>query len=111
MSRVESITRPAGPLTSLLAPGVELRVLATGSLGARGVTTSLATFHAAAELAYHRHPFSEVIVVLEGEAFVSIEGRRYRTGPYDAVHVPAGAAHAVRNASDGCRAVLHSSFA
>ena len=111
MSRLESITRTDGPPTALLAPGVELRVLATGSLGARGVTTSLATFHPAAELTHHRHPCSEVIVVLSGEAFLSVEGRRYRAGPYDALHVPAGAAHAVCNASANGNAVLHSSFA
>jgi quercetin dioxygenase-like cupin family protein len=111
MNRLESILRPDGPPTALLAPGVELRVLATGSLGARGLTTSLATFHPTAELAYHRHPFSEVIVVLSGEADLSVEGRRYRVGPSDALHVPAGVAHAVRNVSSGCHALLHSSFA
>jgi quercetin dioxygenase-like cupin family protein len=111
MNRVESLTRPDGTPTALLAPGVELRILATGSLGARGLTTSLATFHAAAELAYHRHPCSEVIVVLSGKADLSVEGRRYCAGPYDALHVPAGVAHAVRNASGDVPAVLHSSFA
>ncbi len=111
MNRVESITRPDGPPTSTLSQGVELRVLATGALGARGVTTSLAAFHPAAELAYHRHPFSEVIVVLEGEAFISVQGRRYHVGSYDAMHVPAGVAHAVRNASPDRSALLHSSFA
>jgi len=111
MNRLESITRPNGPPTSLLAHGVELRVLATGSLGARGVTTSLAAFQPATELGYHRHPFSEVIVVLDGEALISIEGRRYRAGRYDAMHVPAGTAHAVRNASPDRTALLHSSFA
>ena len=92
MNRVESVTRPNGPTTALLAPGVELRVLATGTLGARGLTTSLATFHPAADLAYHRHSFSEVIVVLDGEALISVQGRRYHAGPYDALHVPAGVA-------------------
>ncbi len=113
MSRREAITCADGPPTSLLAAGVELRVLASGSLGARGLTTSLATFRGGAELPYHRHPFSEVIVVLSGEALASVEGRRYRMRPYDALHLPAGTAHAVRNASaEGAgAAVLHSSFA
>lgn len=111
MNRIESITRPDGPPTSLLADGVELRILATGTLGARGVTTSLAAFRPAAELGYHRHPFSEVIVVLDGEALLSIEGRRYRAGRYDAMHVPGGMAHSVRNASPVGNALLHSSFA
>jgi mannose-6-phosphate isomerase-like protein (cupin superfamily) len=36
--------------------------------------------------------------MLEGEACVSIEGRHYKVGPYDCVHVPAGVAHSVENA-------------
>lgn len=111
MSRMEVITLADGPATAELAPGVESRVLATGSLGAVGLTTSLATFRPAAELPYHLHPFSEVIVVLSGEALVQIEGRRYRLRPFDAMHVPAGTPHAVRNASSDRVAVLHSSFA
>jgi quercetin dioxygenase-like cupin family protein len=111
MNRLELITRPDRHPTALLSQGVELHVLATGSLGARGLTTSLAAFHPAAELPYHRHPFSEVIVVLDGDAVISVEGRRYHAGPYDAMHVPAGVAHAVRNASSDGSALLHSSFA
>lgn len=111
MNRIEVITRADGPPSGELATGVELRVLATGSLGAQGLTTALATFHPGAELPYHRHTFSEVIVVVSGEAFVSVEGRRYRMRPYDAMHLPAGAAHAVRNASSVERTILHSSFA
>lgn len=111
MSRREVITRMDGPATAELAPGTELRVLATGSLGAVGLTTALATFQPRAELPYHRHPFSEVIIALSGEALVQIEGRRYRLRPFDAMHVPAGTPHAVHNASNECDAVLHSSFA
>lgn len=111
MNRIEVITRADGPPSGELAPGVELRVLATGALGAQGLTTALAEFHPGAELPYHRHTFSEVIVVVSGEAFVSAEGRRYRLKPYDAMHLPAGTPHAVRNASPEIRAVLHSSFA
>ena len=68
MNRTEVITLTDGPPTGELAPGVELRALATGALGAKGLTTALATFHPSAELPYHRHTFSEVIVVLSGEA-------------------------------------------
>lgn len=111
MNRKEVITQASGPPTGELAPGVELRVLATGSLGAKGLTTALATFRPGAELPYHQHTFSEVIVVLEGEALVSVQGRRYRMTPYDAMHLPAGTPHSVCNASPDKRAVLHSSFA
>jgi quercetin dioxygenase-like cupin family protein len=109
--RTEIITRIEGPPTSELAPGVELRVLATGSMGARGLTTCLARFRPGAELGYHLHPCSEVMVVIEGEALVCVRSRRYHLRAYDALHVPAGFAHAVRNASSEQPALLHSSFA
>lgn len=111
MNRTETVTPANGPPTAELAPGVAVRVLATGSLGAVGLTTALATFHPGAELSYHLHPFSEAIIVLSGEALVLVEGRRYLLRPFDAMHVPAGTPHAVHNVSSDCEAVLHSSFA
>jgi quercetin dioxygenase-like cupin family protein len=111
MSRQEVITRPDGTPIVELALGVELRTLATGALGAEGLTTSLASFRPGAELPYHRHPFSEVIVVLSGEARVLVEGRRYLLRAYDAMHLPSGTPHMVQNPSPDLSAVLHSSFA
>jgi quercetin dioxygenase-like cupin family protein len=112
MNRLEVLTRVTHPFSEELAPGVGLRVLASGALGAQGLTTALASFRPGAELPYHKHPFSEVIVVLEGEATVLVQGRRYRLRPFDAMHLPAGTAHAVRGPSAGNPgSVLHSSFA
>ncbi len=111
MNRTEFLTRGDCPFSGELAPGVDVRLLASGSLGAQGLTTALAHFRAGAELPYHLHPFSEAIVVVEGQAAVLVEGRRYRLGPFDAMHLPAGTAHAVSNLSADGPAVLHSSFA
>lgn len=110
MPRTEIITRHEGPPTGTLAPGVEFRILATGAMGSSGITTALAMFAPGAELPFHRHPFSEVIVLLSGQALATVEGRRYALRPHDALHVPAGAAHFVHNPGTE-RAVLHSSFA
>src|SRR5262245_42748583 len=111
MNRLEVVTRGDGPFSDQLAPGVGVRILASGALGARGLTTALACFQPGAQLPYYRHPCSEVIVVLEGQAAVLVEGRRYRLEPYDAIHLPAGTAHAAANPSAEVRALLHSSFA
>ncbi|HEY2839742.1 MAG TPA: cupin domain-containing protein [Pirellulales bacterium] len=111
MERREIVTRRQGCRAIELAPGVAIQILASGSLGARNLTTSLAEFRPQAVLPFHRHPFSEVVVVLEGEASVQVEGRRYRLRPFDAIHLPAGLAHAVRNAAEDRSALLHSSFA
>jgi len=110
MNRMEFITRTNGPATMELAPGVLVHMLATGSLGAVGLTTAMATFRPGAKVSYHLHPFSEVIVVLSGMALIHVEGRRYLLKQFDAMHVPAGIPHAVHNASSDSEAVLHSLF-
>jgi quercetin dioxygenase-like cupin family protein len=111
MNRPETISRGIGPAAGELAPGVELRVYVSGQMGARGLSTGTATFRPAAELPYHTHPFSEVITVLAGQAHILVEGRRYRLTPFDALHVPAGTPHLVRNASANDVAVLLWTFA
>jgi len=65
MSRLEVLTRADRAASIALAPGVQIRLLATGSLGARGLTTALARFDPRVTLPYHTHPCSEAIVVLE----------------------------------------------
>ena len=42
MDRTEFLTRGDSPFSGELAPGVELRLLASGPLGAQGLTTALA---------------------------------------------------------------------
>jgi len=108
--RREFLTRGAGPADLQLAPGVSVRELATGRYGAQRLTTSLACFEPGAELPYHVHPFSEVILLLRGAARVLVEGRRYALQRYDALHVPAQTAHGVVNDSAE-QAILHTSMA
>jgi quercetin dioxygenase-like cupin family protein len=111
MERIESLTRGEGPASLELAPGVGIRLLASGSTGALGLTTALAKFRQGASLPYHTHPVSEVIVVLEGWAEAHVEGRAYRLGTYDAIHVPAEVAHSIVNTATDQPTVLHTSFA
>jgi quercetin dioxygenase-like cupin family protein len=111
MNRTEVLTPGSGPPSLELAPGVSVRLLAAGALGAQGLTTALAHFQPSAALPYHLHPCSEVIVLLEGQASVLVEGRHSRLHSFDALHLPAGTAHSVRNLSASSPAVLHSSFA
>jgi quercetin dioxygenase-like cupin family protein len=47
---------------------------------------------------------------VEGAAEVRVEGRRYHLTPFDALHVPAGTAHSVGNASADQPAVLFTAF-
>ena len=111
MNRTEFVSRGDCPPVGELAPGVELRVFVSGSLGAHGLSTGTATFRPGAALPCHTHPVSEVIVLLAGAARVLVQGRRYRLRPHDALHVPAGTPHAVENDSADVPALLFSTFA
>lgn len=95
----------------LAIPGIELREFASGACGATGLCTGTASFAPEAFLAYHTHPFSEVITVLDGQALVSVEGRSYLLSTYDCIHVPAHIAHSVRNPSHDSRLTAHYTFA
>jgi quercetin dioxygenase-like cupin family protein len=109
MDRSEVVTRGDGPSWEELATGVRRRFLASGTLGARGLATALTVIQPGAGLPYHTRPVSEAVVVLDGRAEFLAEGRRHRLEPLDAIHLPAGTAHAVVN-PEVTPASLHSSF-
>src|SRR5581483_10486738 len=111
MARTEWITRGNCPPAFELAPGVDLRIFVSGTQGAKNLFTGTGTFRPGAGLSYHIHPCSEAVTLLSGRAHYFVEGRRYLVGPYDAVHIPAGTPHSVRNASDTEPFVLLSAFA
>jgi quercetin dioxygenase-like cupin family protein len=93
-----------------LSAGVRLRGLAFEGSGVEGMSTWIGIFSPASGLPYHRHDVSEAITVLSGEARVGIEGRTYRLGLLDCLHVPAGVAHSTTNASGKKKLMLHNSF-
>src|SRR5206468_11367379 len=78
---------------------------------ARGLTTGIVRFAPAAQLAYHKHAFTESVTLLEGSAVMEVEGRRYLLSPLDNVVIPPGLAHYVKNASGGREAVFHIAMA
>src|ERR1700735_5547899 len=77
--------------------GVDLNTFVSEACGATAFSTGTARFQPGAQLPYHVHGFSEAVTVIEGKARVLIEGRSYRLGPRDCVHVPSGVAHQVQN--------------
>ena len=89
--------------------GVSIRTLVSAACGARGFTTGLAVFQPGGVLPYHTHDWSEAITVLSGAATVLVEGRAYRIGALDCIHVPAGVAHSVRNESE-LEVTAHTAF-
>jgi len=111
-SITEAIVSARGCPVSMSAPeGLELRTFVSEECGATGFSTGTATFAAAGVLSYHFHSFTEAVTVLEGQARVFLEGRLYRLGPLDCVHIPAGVAHQVENDDPEKKLVAHWAFA
>jgi len=90
---------------------VELFTYVSEACGATGFSTGIARFNPGAHLPYHAHEFSEAVTILEGCARVLVEGRVYRLGQHDCVHVPTGIAHQVENESSEEALVCHWAFA
>jgi quercetin dioxygenase-like cupin family protein len=93
-----------------ISPGVLLRELASQACGVEGMSTGLAVFSPTSALPYHRHDVSEAFTVLRGDAVAMVEGRTYRMGPLDCLHVPAGVAHSVINPSTKKKLMIHAAF-
>jgi putative monooxygenase len=90
---------------------VQLRTFVSSACGAAAFSTSLAIFEPGGSLALHRHPVSEALTVVEGQALLQVEGRAYRLDPLDCAHVPGGTPHAVRNDSPDRELIVHTAFA
>jgi 2-dehydro-3-deoxyglucarate aldolase/4-hydroxy-2-oxoheptanedioate aldolase len=82
-----------------IQPGVVFECLVGEHNGAKKLTTGIVTVSPTVQLAYHTHPTTESITLLEGAGVVEVEGRRYNLSPLDNVVVPPGVAHSVVNAS------------
>jgi len=95
---------------SLGIRGIEVRRFVSQECGARGFSTGSAIFQPGAQFPYHRHEVSECVTVLEGQLTILLEGRRYRLGLLDCIHIPAGVAHSSRNEDPGQRTVVHNAF-
>ena len=73
--------------------GVETKPLLLESTDAQTFVSGVSTFPIGAALKSHKHNTEEMVVLLEGEATVEVDGRRYDLVPYDASHIPAGTFH------------------
>lgn len=109
--RQEIITRGDSPEVEWVARGVMFRPFVNRAIGGQRLCTGMAVFGAQAEMPWHVHDVSEVVTVLEGQAVAVIEGRYHRLFCYDALHIPAGAVHLVRNGLSDHQAILHLSYA
>ena len=64
------------------------------------ITTGISTYPAGTGAPVHVHNCDEQVTILEGRGEVEIEGVVTQLVPYDSTYIPAGEAHAFRNAGD-----------
>jgi quercetin dioxygenase-like cupin family protein len=79
--------------------GVLFRDMQTKEQGTSILSVGTATFQPARYLPCHYHNCEEVIVILDGSAWVDVEGQRTPMKPFDSSHVPTGVPHRFVNAS------------
>ena len=104
--RRESINTRSAARRLELERGVVFQPLVGAHNAARNLTTGIVTFMPGAQLPYHLHPHGEAVTVLSGEMTVEVEGRRYRLGPLDNLHIPRNVAHYAVNPSSSRPATL-----
>jgi mannose-6-phosphate isomerase-like protein (cupin superfamily) len=109
--RAEHIQRPVDSKITAVVPGVELRSLVSAQCGSRDLFTALLTLAPKASYPLYTRPFTEVLILVEGDASIEIEDRRYRLSAFDAVTVCARVPRRVVNLSSSQPAVLHVSLA
>jgi mannose-6-phosphate isomerase-like protein (cupin superfamily) len=109
--RREVIERPDDAELVKLMPGVELCPLAGAHNGARNLFTGLLTLGPSASYRLYTRPVSEALILLEGDAVVDVEDRRYRLGPLDGINVAARIPRRVGNLSNSRPALFHVALA
>ncbi len=109
--RQEVIQPLATARISVPAPGVEMRMLVGAHNAAQKLFTGLLTLAPGGFYPYYVRPFSEALILLEGEAAVDVEDRRYQLGPLDAINVTPRHPRHLANLSTSRLAVFHVSLA
>jgi quercetin dioxygenase-like cupin family protein len=109
--RREAVQRPADAKVTVLVPGIRLCPLAGAYCDARNLFTALLILEPRASYPLYTRPFTEALVLLEGEASVEVEDRRYGLKPLDAITILPRIARRVLSLSTNRPVVLHVALA
>lgn len=72
-------------------------------LEVEGLETYEETFESKVKILEHRHPFSEIRVVIDGELLFNIAGNQFLMRPGDRVEIPANTRHShTNNGNQSC---------
>jgi quercetin dioxygenase-like cupin family protein len=99
----------ARPVT--VVPGVTLWPLVDTQGRAENLLTGVLTIEPAARYPHYTRPFTEVLTLLEGDAAIDAEERRYRLWPLDSAVLPRHVPRRVVNLSTRDPAVFHIALA
>jgi putative monooxygenase len=80
--------------------GAKTVPLVGAHLGSTTFLNGITTFGPGAAIGHHSHNVVESVVVIEGTAFVDIDGTEHYLETYDTTFVPANIVHRFRNASE-----------
>jgi putative monooxygenase len=94
------ILRPADLPRKDRGNGASTVPLVGAHLGATSFLNGITTFDPGAAIGHHSHNCVESVAVIEGTAFVDIDGAEHYLNTYDTTFVPANIVHRFRNASD-----------
>jgi quercetin dioxygenase-like cupin family protein len=106
MSRADS--SPPAPLGE---GGAVVRELVGASCGARGLFTGIVTVEPGQSSICYSRTVNEVLILLDGEAAVEVENRRYRLATLDHAAIPASLPRRIVNLSSDHPATFHISIA
>ena len=81
-------------------PGLRGWPLVTEEKGSRHLTTGITEFQPGASLALHTHNCEEQVTILEGDALVEIDGRKYELTAPDTTFISQGLPHRFVNRGD-----------
>jgi putative monooxygenase len=94
------ILRPAELPRKDRGNGAATVPLVGAHLGATSFLNGITTFEPGAAIGHHSHNCVESVAVVEGTAYVDIDGTEHYLDTYDTTFVPANIVHRFRNASD-----------
>jgi quercetin dioxygenase-like cupin family protein len=109
--RDEIIRRPDETRAITIVPGVVLHPLVDAETGARDLFTGLLFVEPGARYPHYTRPFTEALTLLEGEAALDAEDRRYRLGVLDNATLPQQVPRRVVNLSTTGTALFHVALA
>lgn len=94
------ILRPAELPRKDRGNGASTVPLVGAHLSATSFLNGITTFAPGAAIGHHSHNCVESVAVIEGTAWVDIDGTEHYLNTYDTTFVPANIVHRFRNASD-----------